>query len=281
MGGGEGVGSLSNIVDALYVELKQKSIDATIAVVCGRNEKLKQSLNERDWDGVLKKSNNEKNLGLKCVPLPPSPSRGCLNDGITDRIKRIVSSKTMLDAVAAPLPAGLDSDEDENEVEETGRTKSINRGGLIDVVGLGFVTNMAEYMVAADVLISKAGPGTIAEAAAVGLPVMCTSFLPGQEEGNADFVIDKGFGTFSPDYDPSAIAEEVAEWLLDDDLMFRMSKAASDAGQPTAASDIVREIGEASLRWKETYLKSKAFNEELIIKKSRNVAQTEIPKINS
>jgi len=31
---------------------------------------------------------------------------------------------------------------------------------------------MAEYMVAADVLVSKAGPGTIAEAAAVGLPVM-------------------------------------------------------------------------------------------------------------
>ena len=37
---------------------------------------------------------------------------------------------------------------------------------------------MAEYMVATDVLVSKAGPGTIAEAAAsLSLPVMLTSFL--------------------------------------------------------------------------------------------------------
>ncbi len=46
--------------------------------------------------------------------------------------------------------------------------------GNVDVVGLGFVNNMAEYMVAADVLVSKAGPGTIAEAASLGLPVMIT-----------------------------------------------------------------------------------------------------------
>jgi 1,2-diacylglycerol 3-beta-galactosyltransferase len=44
--------------------------------------------------------------------------------------------------------------------------------GKVTVVDLGFVNDMAEYMVAADVLVSKAGPGTIAEAAAVGLPVM-------------------------------------------------------------------------------------------------------------
>jgi 1,2-diacylglycerol 3-beta-galactosyltransferase len=44
---------------------------------------------------------------------------------------------------------------------------------------LGFVNNMADYMVAADILVSKAGPGTIAEAACVGLPVLLTSFLPG------------------------------------------------------------------------------------------------------
>ena len=44
-------------------------------------------------------------------------------------------------------------------------------------------------VVAADVLVTKAGPGTIAEAAAVGLPVMVTSFLPGQEAGNVGDVI--------------------------------------------------------------------------------------------
>eukprot|EP00581_Thalassiosira_minuscula_P002708 CAMPEP_0183746554 /NCGR_PEP_ID=MMETSP0737-20130205/66816_1 /TAXON_ID=385413 /ORGANISM="Thalassiosira miniscula, Strain CCMP1093" /LENGTH=536 /DNA_ID=CAMNT_0025982253 /DNA_START=483 /DNA_END=2091 /DNA_ORIENTATION=- len=34
--------------------------------------------------------------------------------------------------------------------------------GNVDVVPLGFMTNMADWMVAADVLVSKAGPGTIA-----------------------------------------------------------------------------------------------------------------------
>ena len=43
-------------------------------------------------------------------------------------------------------------------------------------LGLGFVTNMDEYMVVSDVLVSKAGPGTIAEAAAVGLPIMLTRY---------------------------------------------------------------------------------------------------------
>ena len=50
--------------------------------------------------------------------------------------------------------------------------------------------------VAADVLVSKAGPGTIAEAAAVGLPIMVTSHLPGQEAGNVDIVLEGGFGDF-------------------------------------------------------------------------------------
>ena len=43
------------------------------------------------------------------------------------------------------------------------------------------VSDMNLYMEASDVLLTKAGPGTIAEAAALGLPVLLTGFLPGQE----------------------------------------------------------------------------------------------------
>lgn len=49
--------------------------------------------------------------------------------------------------------------------------------GNVDVVPLGFVTDMAAHMAAADVLVTKAGPGSIAEAAAVGLPVMLTRYV--------------------------------------------------------------------------------------------------------
>lgn len=42
---------------------------------------------------------------------------------------------------------------------------------------LGFVNNMDEWMRASDVLVTKAGPGTIAEASICGLPCMMFSFL--------------------------------------------------------------------------------------------------------
>jgi len=61
--------------------------------------------------------------------------------------------------------------------QTSGNAIEEHASGSVDVVGLGFVTRMAEYMVAADVLVSKAGPGTIAEAASLGLPVMLTRYV--------------------------------------------------------------------------------------------------------
>ena len=61
---------------------------------------------------------------------------------------------------------------------------------------LGFVRNVEEYMVAAHLIVSKAGPGSIAEAAACALPIMLFDFLPGQEEANVDFVRDQGMGDY-------------------------------------------------------------------------------------
>ena len=50
----------------------------------------------------------------------------------------------------------------------------------VNVVVKGFVENIDEYMSASDCLVTKAGPGTIAEAMICGLPVIISSFLPGQ-----------------------------------------------------------------------------------------------------
>ncbi|KAL3941474.1 MAG: hypothetical protein SGBAC_004184 [Bacillariaceae sp.] len=119
--------------------------------------------------------------------------------------------------------------------------------GRVNVVGLGFVTNMEEYMVAADILVTKAGPGTIAEAAAVGLPVMMTSFLPGQEAGNVYVVLEAGFGDYCED--PLEISARVCTWLMDDTVLPKMSRAAHKAGHPHAADDIVADIGSETVTW--------------------------------
>lgn len=58
----------------------------------------------------------------------------------------------------------------------------------------GFVHNMPEMMHAADVIVTKAGPGTIAEALACGLPIVLSGYVPGQEEGNVEYVTENGVG---------------------------------------------------------------------------------------
>jgi 1,2-diacylglycerol 3-beta-galactosyltransferase len=63
---------------------------------------------------------------------------------------------------------------------------------------LGFVGNMSEWMRACDLLVTKAGPGAIAEALCSRAPLLLTSYVPGQERGNIDFVVDTGAGRWVP-----------------------------------------------------------------------------------
>lgn len=53
---------------------------------------------------------------------------------------------------------------------------------------LGFTDKIPEYFRAVDLLVTKAGPGTLAEANAAQLPVIVYDYVPGQERGNVDFV---------------------------------------------------------------------------------------------
>jgi UDP-N-acetylglucosamine:LPS N-acetylglucosamine transferase len=352
MGGGEGVGSLENIADALYVELTSQGIDALVLVVCGRNEKLLSWIDNRDWDDVFRRWSAVRNRGMvasRVMSLSlaetcargrasfPSPIaiNGCIDSTsvVTKRIRTMISlgTRSVENAIAATPFSGsgtkskthdrenslLDNDlliyssdvsqdvtqnvndnllgepansaipleesihkfleEDPrqhihspnneipqheiipqtpdphsssfhlyNELLDTG-----TKLGEVQVIGLGFIENMAEYMVAADVLITKAGPGTISEAAALSLPIMLTSFLPGQEEGNVDYVINAGFGGYCSVSDPFVIAEEICMWFQDEEKMKEMSKNAKVYGKPYAAHDIAKSIGESTLRWLE------------------------------
>jgi len=54
----------------------------------------------------------------------------------------------------------------------------------------GFTKEMPDFMRAADILVTKAGPGTIAEALNAHLPIILYARLPGQEDGNLTFVVE-------------------------------------------------------------------------------------------
>jgi len=220
MGGGEGVGSLSDIVNNLYAELSTKGVDATVCVVCGRNENLQKELLTRNFDAATEEILAKAERRQKGI-------RGLL--GKVRKRNRVAARKA-------------------KEAEASGEVASEQiQKGKVEIMPLGFLTNIPEYMVAADVLVSKAGPGTIAEAAGVGLPVMMTSFLPGQEAGNVDVVLESNFGEYQDR--PSMIAERITSWLQDGPLLQAMSQAAMVAGNPYAADEIVEDIGRQTVAW--------------------------------
>ena len=59
---------------------------------------------------------------------------------------------------------------------------------------LGFTDKIPEYFRAVDLLVTKAGPGSLAEANAAQLPVVVYDYVPGQERGNVEFVRHNGVG---------------------------------------------------------------------------------------
>lgn len=105
----------------------------------------------------------------------------------------------------------------------------------------GFVTNMPELMGASDVLITKAGPGTLSEAFIAGLPVIISSYIPGQEAGNVRYVLEHQAGAYAPD--PSQIASLIRAWLQPGNpTLKQMALNAAMLAQPEAALKIARRL---------------------------------------
>lgn len=59
---------------------------------------------------------------------------------------------------------------------------------------MGFTDKIPELFRAADLLVTKAGPGALAEANAAQLPVVVYDYVPGQERGNVEFVRRNALG---------------------------------------------------------------------------------------
>jgi len=59
---------------------------------------------------------------------------------------------------------------------------------------LGYTDEIPLLMRAADLLVTKAGPGSLAEANVAQVPVVVYDYVPGQERGNVDFVRHNGIG---------------------------------------------------------------------------------------
>ncbi len=104
----------------------------------------------------------------------------------------------------------------------------------------GFTSKLDVLMAAADVMVTKAGPGTIAEACIKGLPLIISSYIPGQEYGNVEFSVSRGFAVYCTK--PKEISVTVMDLLKDPVRLQAMSKAARASAQPNAALSIAEDI---------------------------------------
>ncbi|KAL2929759.1 Monogalactosyldiacylglycerol synthase 2 chloroplastic [Bienertia sinuspersici] len=105
----------------------------------------------------------------------------------------------------------------------------------------GFEKQMEKWMGACDCIITKAGPGTIAEALIRGLPIILNDYIPGQEKGNVPYVVENGAGVFTRS--PKETARIVSEWFSTKrDELNKMSENALQLAKPEAVFEIVRDL---------------------------------------
>jgi len=105
----------------------------------------------------------------------------------------------------------------------------------------GFVKNMPELMGAADILATKAGPSTICEGFIAGLPIILYDAVPGQEEGNVDYVVSSGAGAWCPN--PHMFKKQLQHWI-DHPREFRATKMlSSKLAKPYASLEIAKIVG--------------------------------------
>jgi UDP-N-acetylglucosamine:LPS N-acetylglucosamine transferase len=102
---------------------------------------------------------------------------------------------------------------------------------------LGFVDHIADLMRSADLLVTKAGGLTLAEAFCCGVPVVVYDVLPGQETGNLEFVRTQGAAAYAGR--PRRLANLVAELHADPGRRAALAENGRRLARPDAARRIV------------------------------------------
>lgn len=104
----------------------------------------------------------------------------------------------------------------------------------------GFVTDLDGWLRAADVVATKAGPATIAEAACCGTAMVLTCHLPGQERNNVGFVTEAGAGAYLPR--TSQLVAGIGLLRRDATALASMRAAAARIARPDAADSIAAQL---------------------------------------
>jgi UDP-N-acetylglucosamine--N-acetylmuramyl-(pentapeptide) pyrophosphoryl-undecaprenol N-acetylglucosamine transferase len=114
--------------------------------------------------------------------------------------------------------------------------------------GLTFTDEMPALMMQADLVVSRAGVGTIAEAAAVGLPMILVPgrFGGGHQEDNAAAMVEAGAAVRIGDAELSGESLIAAIDGLDPESLRSMAKASAAAGRRDGAQRVLAVLHEVA-----------------------------------
>jgi UDP-N-acetylglucosamine--N-acetylmuramyl-(pentapeptide) pyrophosphoryl-undecaprenol N-acetylglucosamine transferase len=112
----------------------------------------------------------------------------------------------------------------------------------------GYLDDMPAAMIAADLVVSRAGASTLGELPAAGVPSI---LVPGEYEGwsqapNAEYLAAQGAAVMTRNDELGRLATTVIELLDDEPRLQRMREAARGLARPDAARDMARMLVEAA-----------------------------------
>lgn len=105
---------------------------------------------------------------------------------------------------------------------------------------MGFMDRVPTLMRAADLVVTKPGGLSTSECLALGLPRILSAPIPGQEERNADYLLEEGAALKA--IDVLALRLRAAALLGDPARLARMAAAARMIGRPYAARDVLDQV---------------------------------------
>lgn len=111
-------------------------------------------------------------------------------------------------------------------------SKSTDKKSVI----LTYTDEISAIMSASDILVTKPGGLTIAEALIKELPIIITSAIPGQEEKNADYLLNSGIAARVKD--SCSIVSLVRQLAGSPTRLKHMREIAHEKAKPNAARDI-------------------------------------------
>lgn len=108
------------------------------------------------------------------------------------------------------------------------------------LVPLGFTRTIERAMAAADLAITKPGGLSTSECLAMGLPMILVNPIPGQEERNADHLLENGAALKA--YDAAGLLFRVKHLLSDPGRLRALRERSLALGRPRAAADVLARV---------------------------------------